>query len=447
MELKSVFNCIMSSVALSSIASIAACSSVPPGERSGESSAAITTETLTLLQVEEYAEEAGLPCGTVDPASGYHSLAVAGAVAEAESGLCTSAIGMGGMGLWQIQNGGSVIGTCSPNPDQMEVVCPTAPQQVSCQGGDWTDPAVNARWMAIMSANGTSWGPWCTYGNCCGTACASAPYLQHIVAAESAYDTLCTQPPRDGGPEGGGGPTGYGIVTTPSGGGYWQWMSNGAVYSWGDAHYHGGANAISGATSPIVGMARDATGGGYWQVAKSGKVYAFGDAANKGGLDTIPHSSPAVGIASDGTGYWVVTENGAIYSFGAPYHGGAGGISHAPIVAIAATTDGGGYWLLASDGAIYSYGASYHGGLNTISHSSAVAGFAAAASGGYWIATQDGAVYSFDATYEGGANTIAHSGHIVGIGATTGSGYWESTSDGAIYSFGNARYHGGANTL
>jgi hypothetical protein len=171
---------------------------------------------------------------------------------------------------------------------------------------------------------------------------------------DAIYRFKASPPPVDAGTT--PGPTGYGIVTTPSGDGYWQWMSNGAVFSWGDAHYHGGANTITSAAKPIVGMARDATGGGYWQVAQSGKVYAFGDAANDGGLDTIPHSSPAVGIASDGTGYWIVTQDGAIYSFGATYHNGASGISHAPIVAIQATTSGGGYWLLASDGAIYSYG-------------------------------------------------------------------------------------------
>jgi hypothetical protein len=241
----------------------------------------------------------------------------------------------------------------------------------------------------------------------------------------------------------------YRVVASASGNGYWQYKTDGAVFSWGDAQYRGGANTFQHA-SPVIAMARTRTGGGYWQTAQDGAVYSFGDAQYHGGANTIPHGAPVVGIAaSSGSGYWQLTEDGAIYSFGdAQYHGGANGFGHAPMIGIAATPSGLGYWMLANDGAIYSFGdAQYHGGLNTIPHAARVVDIAPTAGSGYWLVTSDGAIYSFgDAQYHGGANGIPHA-PIVGIAASAGSGYWLSASDGAIYSFGTAPYRGGANTL
>ncbi len=239
----------------------------------------------------------------------------------------------------------------------------------------------------------------------------------------------------------------YRVVRSASGNGYWQFKNDGAVYSWGDAKYDGGANTIAHAT-PIVGMATPAAGG-YWQAAADGAIYGWG-APYHGGLNTIAHSGSVIGIAaSSGSGYWEATANGAVYSFGdAAYHGGANSIAHAPMISITATPSGNGYWMLASDGAVYSFGdAGYFGGANTVAHSAPIVGMAAQASGGYWIVASDGAIYSFGAPYHGGANTIAHSAAIVGIASTKGSGYWLSAADGAIYSFGDAPYHGGANSL
>jgi len=242
----------------------------------------------------------------------------------------------------------------------------------------------------------------------------------------------------------------YRVVPTQSGNGYWQYEAGGAVFSWGDALYYGGANTFA-HPAPIVDMARSRSGAGYWQTALDGAIYSFGDAQYHGGVNTIQHDAPVVGMAtSAGSGYWQLTQDGAIYSFGdAQYYGGANSLQHAPMLAIAATPTGLGYWMLASDGAIYSFGdAQYHGGLNTIAHSASVVDFAPTSGSGYWIVTSDGAIYSFgDAQYGGGANTFAHPAPIVGIAASAGSGYWLSAGDGAIYSFGSAAYHGGANTL
>jgi hypothetical protein len=235
------------------------------------------------------------------------------------------------------------------------------------------------------------------------------------------------------------------VVRSAGGNGYWQFKSDGAVFSWGDAKYAGGANTVA-HPKPIVGMAEQPSGG-YWQAAEDGAIYSFG-APYHGGLNAIPHQGNVIGVAAtQGSGYWEATSDGAVYSFGdAQYHGGANGIPHAPMIAITATPSGHGYWLLASDGAVYSFGdAQYHGGANAIPHQ-AIVGMAAAPAGGYWIVASDGAIYSFGAPYHGGANSITHA-PIVGIAATAASGYWLSAADGAIYSFGDAPYHGGANSL
>jgi hypothetical protein len=240
----------------------------------------------------------------------------------------------------------------------------------------------------------------------------------------------------------------YRVVRSAGGNGYWQFKNDGAVFSWGDAKYAGGANTIRHPT-PIVGMAEHPAGG-YWQTGQDGAIYGFG-APYHGGLNTIAHQGNVIGIAAtQGSGYWQATEQGAIYSFGdAQYHGGANGIPHAPMIALTATRTGKGYWMLASDGAIYGFGdAQYHGGANTIPHPAPIVGMAAASNGGYWIVASDGAIYGFGAAYHGGANTIPHPAPIVGIAASeSGNGYWLSAGDGAIYGFGDAAYHGGANTL
>lgn len=238
------------------------------------------------------------------------------------------------------------------------------------------------------------------------------------------------------------------VVRSAGGNGYWQFENDGAVFSWGDAKYSGGANTIAHPT-PIVGMAEQPSGG-YWQAAQDGAIYGFG-APYHGGVNSIPHQGNVIGVAAtQGSGYWEATSDGAVYSFGdAQYHGGASGTPHAPMIAITATRSGNGYWMLASDGAIYGYGdAGYHGGANTIPHPAPIVGMAAASNGGYWIVASDGAIYGFGAAYHGGANTVPHSAPIVGIAATaSGDGYWLSAGDGAIYSFGDAAYHGGANSL
>lgn len=76
------------------------------------------------------------------------------------------------------------------------------------------------------------------------------------------------------------------ICSTPSGKGYIVVKGeDGAVYAYGDAQYHGGANKAGhlSAGDRITDAAYVGQGSGYWLVAKSGAVFAYGDAPYKGG--------------------------------------------------------------------------------------------------------------------------------------------------------------------
>jgi ribosomal protein L24E len=71
------------------------------------------------------------------------------------------------------------------------------------------------------------------------------------------------------------------MAATPDGRGYWLVASDGGVFAFGDAAFHGSTGAIH-LNRPIVGMAATPDGRGYWLVASDGGVFAFGDAAFDG---------------------------------------------------------------------------------------------------------------------------------------------------------------------
>jgi hypothetical protein len=98
---------------------------------------------LSMASTMTYAKGAGVACA---------HLAMAGAIAHAESGLNTNSVGTNGptagcphgskdLGLWQINN-------CY--------------HPLTCNA---FDPACNAKAMASISSHGTNWGPWSTYHN------------------------------------------------------------------------------------------------------------------------------------------------------------------------------------------------------------------------------------------------------------------------------------------
>ena len=117
--------------------------------------------------------------------------------------------------------------------------------------------------------------------------------------------------------------------------GYWLVASDGGIFTYGDAMFHGSAGALH-LNAPVVGMATTPDGGGYWLVASDGGIFTYGDASFYGSTGALHLNAPVVGMDSstDGGGYWLVASDGGIFNYGdAGFFGSAGSIRlNAPIV-------------------------------------------------------------------------------------------------------------------
>jgi hypothetical protein len=81
-----------------------------------------------------------------------------------------------------------------------------------------------------------------------------------------------------------------GIASTQDGGGYWLVASDGGIFSYGDAHYHGSTGSLT-LNKPVVGIASTPDGGGYWLVASDGGIFNYGDALFYGSVPGGPANS------------------------------------------------------------------------------------------------------------------------------------------------------------
>ena len=181
-----------------------------------------------------------------------------------------------------------------------------------------------------------------------------------------------------------------GMAASPDGQGYWLVASDGGIFNYGSAGFHGSAGAQH-LVAPIVGMAATPDGRGYWLVAADGGIFNYGDARFYGSTGNIHLNAPIVGMAAtpSGHGYWLAASDGGIFTFGdARFHGSAGN-EHLtePVVGMAATKDGGGYWLAAADGGIFTYGdAPFEGSMGGQPLRNPVASIASDLAGpGYWL--------------------------------------------------------------
>ena len=219
-----------------------------------------------------------------------------------------------------------------------------------------------------------------------------------------------------------------GAAATPDGRGYWLVASNGGIFCFGDAMFHGSPGALR-LNSPIVGMASTPDGGGYWLVASDGGIFNYGDAHFFGSMGGRHLNEHIVGIAAtpDGGGYWLVANDGGIFAFGdARFLGSTGSDRlNKPIVGMASTPDGAGYWLVASDGGIFAFGdAGFHGSTGSKELPSAIVGIAVTPDGkGYWLVEKNGTLFSFgnapdrgSATGKAGARVVAMA---VGLASST----------------------------
>ena len=129
--------------------------------------------------------------------------------------------------------------------------------------------------------------------------------------------------------------------------GYWEAATDGGIFSFGSAAFHGsmGGQPLN---APIVGMAATPDGNGYWEVASDGGIFSFGTAAFHGSMGGQPLNAPIVGMAPGppGGGYWELAADGGVFSFDVPFYGSRGGQSPVDrFFAMVATPDGGGYLL------------------------------------------------------------------------------------------------------
>ena len=86
------------------------------------------------------------------------------------------------------------------------------------------------------------------------------------------------------------------MAATPDGRGYWLVASDGGIFSFGDAAFHGSTGGMH-LNQPVVGMAADPDGRGYWLVASDGGIFSFGDAAFPAPPAACTSTSPIVGMA------------------------------------------------------------------------------------------------------------------------------------------------------
>jgi hypothetical protein len=237
--------------------------------------------------------------------------------------------------------------------------------------------------------------------------------------------------------------------------GYWLVASDGGIFSFGDAPFHGSTGDIR-LNQPIVGKAPTPGRAGYRFVARDGGIFNFGNASFHGSAGGSPLNSPIVGMANtpSGNGYWLVAADGGIFSYGdAGFYGSAGGAPlNQPIVGMAATPTGKGYWLVARDGGIFSYGdAEFYGSTGNLRLNQPIVGMAASPKGnGYWFVASDGGIFSFGpgAEFFGSTGNLRLNRPVVGMRATpSGNGYWFVATDGGIFSFGDAEFCGSTGNL
>ena len=87
------------------------------------------------------------------------------------------------------------------------------------------------------------------------------------------------------------------MAAATGGTGYWLVASDGGVFSYGSAVFHGSTGSIH-LNKPVIGIAATPDGGGYWFAASDGGVFNYGDAMFLGSLGSIKLVAPIAGIAA-----------------------------------------------------------------------------------------------------------------------------------------------------
>ena len=212
---------------------------------------------------------------------------------------------------------------------------------------------------------------------------------------------------------------------------------------------------------------------GYRMIASDGGVFTFGWAPYHGSTGDIRLVSPIVAGRSNGAdGYWFVAADGGVFTFGdAPFFGSAAGRTDSPVVDLAVRRDGEGYAVLERDGSVLFFGRTLdvarpdHGqsaaAIVTTGPEEArvigerpaslptlnvpiVAAHATRSGMGIWYVASDGGVFTEgDAGFFGSTGAMRLNQPVLDLIPTpTERGYWLVAADGGVFSFGDAVYQG-----
>ena len=77
---------------------------------------------------------------------------------------------------------------------------------------------------------------------------------------------------------------------------------------------------------PVLDSIPTPTGLGYFMVGSDGGIFAFGDAKFHGSMGDKKLNAPVQSLVpdSDGKGYWLVASDGGVFAFDAPFRGSMG---------------------------------------------------------------------------------------------------------------------------
>ena len=297
-------------------------------------------------------------------------------------------------------------------------------------------------WLSIAAATGAV----------TGTPPAGTTSFSYSVAATNGVDPSPTV-----------GPFVVTVVTPPAPRthGYWLVGSDGGIFSFGDAGFHGSTGALV-LQRPVVGITPTSDRAGYWLVGSDGGVFAFGDSGFYGSLPGLGFApagvtggrpalaAPIVAVvpSSDGAGYFMVAADGGVFAFGdARFAGSCPGIGGCAGAAVAVMPDasGNGYWLITSTGSVYAFGDAPYFGAPRARSVSVTSAVRTPDGGGYWILFADGQVTGFGdaAGYGDPAGALGADPATAIFSTADGAGYWVATASGAVYAYGDAPPDGG----
>jgi hypothetical protein len=231
--------------------------------------------------------------------------------------------------------------------------------------------------------------------------------------------------------------------------GYYVLGSDGGIFAYGNAPYHGSAPA-QGLHIDAVLMTLTPSQDGYWVAGRDGGIFSYGDAEFFGSVPGLHLGAPVTAIdlkpTPSGKGYWILGKDGGIFSFGdAAFFGSLPGIGvRNTAVRLIPTPSGKGYWILGADGGIFSFGdATFFGSVPGIGvRATGVSMARSIAGAGYWILGADGGIFSFgDARFFGSVPGLGMCDKVTGIQLSptvSGGGYYIVSDHGRVFNFGDA---------